>query len=245
MSMNPDLPPAASLPPKAPRDAIVDALLSLCAERRWEEISISEVAERAGVSLSKFRECFPSKGAVLGAFSRRIDTIVLDGGDDAMMGEPAKERLADVLMRRLDSMAPYREGLRGVSEWARRDPLGAAALNRMVINSMRFMLEAAHIESEGALGAVKLQGLTLAWARILNVWFDDADEGLGQTMAVLDHELTRGDRLVGYAQDIHHLTAPLRAFAGALCRARGDLGGRVRERWTDRGESGGEEPIAG
>ncbi len=242
MSMPDDLPPIV---PKAPRDAIVDALLELCAERRWEEISISDVAERAGVTLSQFRDCFPSKGAVLAAFSRRIDKMVLDGMDDALAAEPAKERLADVLMRRLDAMSPWREGLKGVTEWARRDPLGAAALNRMVVNSMRFMLEAARIDSEGPLGAIKLQGLTLAWARVLQVWFEDRDEGLGRTMAALDRELTRGGRLVGYAQDIHHLTAPLRAFAGALCRARGDFGGRVRERWADRGEQGEEEPIAG
>ena len=32
---------------------------------------------------------------------------------------------------------------------------------------MRFMLEAAGIEAEGASGAIKLQGLALAWARVL------------------------------------------------------------------------------
>lgn len=234
-----------SATPKSARDSIVDALMELAAERRWEEISISDVAGRAGASLSQFRDAFPSKGAVLGAFSRRIDRIVLDATDDSLVDEPAKERLADVLMRRLDAMTPYREGLKSIAEWARRDPLAAASLNRMAINSMRFMLEAAGIDTEGPVGALKLQGLVIAWARVLNVWFDDVDEGQGATMAALDRELTRGGRLVGYAQDLHHLTAPLRSLAGALCRARSDLTARRRERWSDRSETGEEEPVAG
>jgi AcrR family transcriptional regulator len=229
---------------KAPREAIIDALMELAAERRWEDISITDIAERAGVNLSQFRDAFPSKGAVLAGFSRRVDKIVLDATDTTLAAEPAKERLADVLMRRLDAMSLYREGLREVVKWSRRDPMAAAALNQMALNSMRFMLEAARIGSEGPVGALKLQGLVLAWTRILDVWFDDLDEGQGATMAELDRTLTQGGRLVGYAQDAFRLTAPLRSLAGALCNARRDLGGRRRERWSDRSETGEEEPIA-
>jgi hypothetical protein len=72
--------------------------------------------------------------------------------------EAARERLFDVLMRRLDAMAPYRESLREIAAWLRRDPLAALAFNPSMVNSMRFMLEAAGIDSEGVAGAIKLQG---------------------------------------------------------------------------------------
>jgi hypothetical protein len=104
-----------------------------------------------------------------------IDKQVLDGTTSDLMAEPAKERLFDVLMRRLDAMAPHRPAIREIMAWAKRDPLSAAALNQVALNSMRFMLEAAEISSEGAVGAVKLQGLVLGWARILEVWYDDED----------------------------------------------------------------------
>ena len=110
---------------------------------------------------------FPSKGAVLAGFSRRIDRAVLaqDGGE--LADESPRERLFDILMRRLEAMAPYREGLREATAWLRRDPVAALAMNQVVLGSMRFMLEAAGIEVEdGAAGAIKLQGLALAWARI-------------------------------------------------------------------------------
>jgi AcrR family transcriptional regulator len=190
------------------KSALIEALMSLAAERRWEDISIADVAERAGLSLTQFRTHFVSKGAMLAELSKRLDLIVLNSSDAALVDEPAKERLADVLLRRLDAMAPYRAGLKSIHQWARRDPLAATALNRVVINSMRFMLEAAHLESEGPMGALKLQGLVLAWARILEVWYDDQDEGLGPTLAALDRELIRGERFVGYARDLDHLAQP-------------------------------------
>lgn len=206
--------------PKDPRQAIVEALLELAGEREWDDITISDVATRANLSLSTFRDFFPSKGAVLSVFFRRIDKAVLDAVGDDLVGEPVKERLFDVLMRRLDALAPCKLGVEGIYDWRRRDPIAAAAINRLTINSMRFMLEAAGIDSEGPVGAVKLQGLALAWGRILPVWFRDKDAGLAETMAALDRELTRGERYVARAEDLNRLAAPLLTLTRALFERR-------------------------
>lgn len=203
-----------------PRAGIVDALMALAGERLWEEISIGDVCARAGISLADFRDAFPSKGAVLAGFSRRIDRLVLDGASDDMDEEPAKERLFDVLMRRLDAMAPYKHGLEGVAAWARRDPAGALALNQMAVNSMRFMLEAARLDAEGPVGALKTQGLVLAWLRVLDVWFADDDPGLSRTMAALDRELTRGGDWVKRAEKLQDLARPLHNLFNALMAPR-------------------------
>lgn len=228
-------------PPKDPRNAIIDALLDLAGERSWEDIAISDVAARANVSLAAFRDCFPSKGAVLAGFARRTDRIVLDAVGDELVGEPAKDRLFDILMRRLDVLTPYKLGLESIYDWARRDPLAAAALNRVVINSMRFMLEAAGIESEGPVGALKLQGLALAWARVLRVWFYDDDPGLASTMAELDRELARGSTYVARAEDVSRLVSPLFALARSLFERRG---GRPPAHRDARPESTDEEAAS-
>jgi AcrR family transcriptional regulator len=206
--------------PKDPRNAIIDALLELAGERSWEDITISDVAARANVSLSTFRDFFPSKGAVLAGFSRRIDHIVLDAAGDDLAGEPVKERLFEVLMRRLDALAPYKLGLEAISDWTRRDPLAASAVNRVVINSMRFMLESAGIDSEGPVGALKLQGLAVAWMRVLRVWFRDDDPGLASTMAALDRELSRGGKFVERAEDLNRLVSPVFSLARSLFERR-------------------------
>jgi AcrR family transcriptional regulator len=211
---------------KSPRDRIIDALMALAAERAWDEIDLPSIAERAGVTLGEFRDAFPSKGAILAGFSRRIDRIVLDGTGPELADEGPKERLFDVLMRRLDAMAPYKEGLRGVMNGVRADPLSLAALNQLALNSHRFMLAAAGIDTEGPLGALKLQGVVLSWSRVLDTWFRDEDPGLARTMAKLDQELMRGGRLVARLNDLGRMTSPFRAFFESAAEG----GRRLRER---------------
>jgi AcrR family transcriptional regulator len=217
------------------REKIVDALMELASEQRFEDISIRDICKTAGVTLADFRDAFPSKGAVLAGFSRRIDRAVLAQESDQLADESPRERLFDILMRRLEAMATYREGLREVVAWLRREPAAALAMNQVVVNSMRFMLEAAGIEAEGgAAGALKLQGLALAWARILGVWLGDDDPGLSKTMAELDRALTRGERAVANIDRLNELASPLRAMVRAVFDARR----RTRERRrAQKGES--------
>jgi AcrR family transcriptional regulator len=214
---------AISLPTDT-RGKIVDALMELTAERRFEDISVRDISKAAGVSLADFRDAFPSKGAVLAGFTRRIDRIVLAQDDGELSEENSRERLFDVLMRRLEAMAPYRQGLREVTAWLRREPAAALAMNQVALSSMRFMLESAGIEAEGASGVIKLQGLALAWARVLHVWLDDDEPTLSKTMAELDRILTRGERAVAGLERVSALTSPLNAFAKAAF----DAGRRVR-----------------
>ena len=224
-----------------PRARIVDALMALAAEQPFEDISISAICAEAGVSLADFRDAFPSKGAVLAGFSKRIDRIVLAAQTDDLAAEDPKERLFDVLMRRLDAMKPYREGLREVAQWLRREPLSALAVNQVVVNSMRFMLEAAGIESEGGAGALKLQGLALAWGRIMAVWLDDEEPELSKTMAALDRELTRGERIVARVDSLDRFAGPLKALTRAAFETRHRAAERFRSRRRGGGEAGTRE----
>ena len=215
----------AKSPPPDTRGKIVEALMELAAERRFDDISVRDISKAAGVSLADFRDLFPSKGAVLAGFSRRIDRAVLEQEPGELADESPRERLFDVLMRRLEAMAPYREGLREVAAWLRREPAAALAMNQAAMNSMRFMLEAAGIEAKGASGALKLQGLTLAWARVLRTWLDDDEPGLSKTMAELDRVLTRGERAVAGVDRLSAAASPFAALAHAVF----DAGRRVRE----------------
>jgi AcrR family transcriptional regulator len=233
----------AKSPPTDARGKIVDALMHLAAERRFEDISVRDISKAAGVSLADFRDVFPSKGAVLGGFTRRIDRIVLAQDDGELSEESSRERLFDVLMRRLEAMTPYRAGLREVAAWLRREPTAALAMNQVAMNSMRFMLEAAGIEAEGASGAIKLQGLTLAWGRVLQVWLDDDEPTLSKTMAELDRVLTRGERAVAGLDRVSALTSPFSAMAKAAF----DAGRRVRRgrsRPARKDEPGDEDVTA-
>lgn len=215
-----------------PRERIIHALMQLAAETPFERITITQICEAAGVTLATFREMFPSKGAILGAYARGIDLKVLNQNAHDLDGEPAKDRLFDVLMRRLDAMADEKSALEGISRWARREPLSAMALNQVAMNSMRFMLETAGIDTEGPLGALKLQGLVLAWTQVLDVWFKDDRPGLDATMAALDKALERGGKMVGHAENMGKLLGPLEMMGRTLQNMRRDSSSRMRERWN-------------
>ena len=222
------------------RQAIIDALMDLASKRSWSSIEIKDVAQAANVSLAEFRDLFPSKGAVLGALSRRIDREVLEGTTEDLAGEPARERVFDVMMRRFDALAPYKEALRRISTDLRYDPVSLAALNQVSLNSQRFMLAAAGISTEGPLGALKLQGAVLVWANTLRTWLDDDDPTLARTMARLDRELRRGERILEQAEDLRRLTAPFRAVGRALLEGR--RSSRRERRRTGEGDA--ENPAA-
>ena len=100
------------------------------------------------------------------------------------------------------------------------------------------MLAAAGIDSEGRLGALKLQGAVVTFARKLDVWFHDDDPGLARTLAHLDKALRRGERCLERADDVHRLTAPLRAIASLLCEGPGRMRRRMRERARERDDDG-------
>ena len=184
------------------RDKAIDALIALLAEHSFEQIGLAEVAGRAGIKLSQLRAEFGSTLAILAAHIKNIDRVVLDGGDADMAEEPVRERLFDVLMRRLEALAPYKESVRSIMRSARRNPGLALALNAMAVRSQKWMLEAAGIGASGPRGALRAQGAALMFARVLTVWIDDDEEGLDRTMAALDRGLSSAARWAGFLDDL-------------------------------------------
>jgi AcrR family transcriptional regulator len=184
------------------RDKAIDALMALLAEHSFEEIGLAEVAGRAGLKLSQLRTEFGSTLAILAAHIKDTDRAVLAGGDADMAEEPPRERLLDVLMRRLDALAPYKAAVRSLLRSARRNPGLALALNAMAVRSQAWMLEAAGIGASGAKGALRAQGAALMFARVLSVWIDDDEPGLDRTMAALDRGLASAQRWAGFLDDL-------------------------------------------
>ena len=180
-----------------PRDAIIDAALTLAAERGWSNLTLNDIAEAAGLSLANVHGQFGSKTAILRAFQRRVDRAVLAEDPDLEADEPVRDRLFDVLMRRFDALIPYRAGLAAVLQDQCRDPLAALCLAPQFRRSMAAMLEAAGLSATGCRGAVRLDGLALIYLMALRTFFRDESDDLAKTMAALDRHLTRADRAIG------------------------------------------------
>jgi AcrR family transcriptional regulator len=231
---NPQTPHGASGPESAPaeptgsnREKIIAAFMALLAEQRIEDIGFADIAARAGVSLADLRQEFGSKFAILAAHIKDIDRKVLSGGDADMAEEPPRERLFDVLMRRLEALAPHRAAIRSLLRSARRHPGFALALNGLAVKSQQWMLTAANIGAAGPKGVVRAQGVALLFARVLRTFVDDDDPGLARTMAALDRALARGQRWSSFLDDLCCLAPGHRCLS--LFRRRRDVD-------LDRGE---------
>ncbi len=218
--------PAAPAAPSGERDKIIAALLALLAEQPFEEIGFADIAGRAGVSLAQLRGAFPSSLAILAAYMKAADGAVLAEDLSDMEEEPARERLFDVLMRRLEALAPHRQAVRSLIRSARRDPPLAFALNGLAVRSQQWMLSAAGINASGPRGIIRAQGLAVLFASVLRTWIHDEDPGLARTMAALDRALARGQRFAGFLDDLCYIPS-------RLCRLRS----RRRRRHDDSEES--------
>ncbi|MYZ48851.1 TetR/AcrR family transcriptional regulator [Propylenella binzhouense] len=176
------------------RQRIVQTLLALAAERRWDEVTLEAIADRAGVTLQALRSAFDGRIAILDAFVRGIDEQVLAARDPELAEEAPRERLFDILFARIEALLPHRAAIRGLAQAAFRDPLLALELNRMTVRSMSWMLTAAGLPATGIRGAARAQALAVMWSQVMRVFLDDTDPGLARTMAELDRRLRRAER---------------------------------------------------
>jgi AcrR family transcriptional regulator len=189
-------------PPLTDRDKIIEAFFALLAEQSFEGIEYAVLAARAGVSLATLRGEFGSKFAIVAAHMKATDRKVLAGGEADMAEEPPRERLFDVLMRRLEALAPDKAAIRSLMRSARRNPGLALALNGLAVRSQQWMLAAANIDAAGPRGMLRAQGVAVLFAGVLRTFVDDEDEGLARTMAALDRALARGQRWSGFLDDL-------------------------------------------
>ncbi|RDV04800.1 TetR/AcrR family transcriptional regulator [Undibacter mobilis] len=185
------------------RDKAKDALVALLMQHSYEEIGLAEVAGRAGLKLSALRAEFGSTLSIWAAHIKDIDKTVLSADTADMAEEPYRERLFDVLMRRIEAMTPYREAVRSMMHSARRNPPLALALNALAVRSQVWMLEAADISASGPRGALRAQGAAVLFARTVQAWLDaDDEEASDKAMATLDKGLISAERWDGFMRDL-------------------------------------------
>ena len=176
------------------RERMVEAALALARTKGWRGLSMAEIAATAGVPLAEALAVTPSKTEILRAFSQAIDAQVLNGVDpEAAAGEPARDRLFDVLMSRYDALWPHRPALRAILRDLPEDPGALLAALSPALESMTWMLEAADLDTSGLRGAMRVRAAGLVYAANLRVWLSEESADMAKTMADLDRRLRRAE----------------------------------------------------
>src|SRR5690606_17785748 len=175
---------------------ILESAMPLIARQGWRRTSLAEIADAADVSLAELRRAFRSKEAILAAVLSRADGEVFSGEDPSLREEPRHDRLFDAIMRRFDALSPYKPAIRAMLREAPVDPLGSLCRVPRLLNSMAWMLESAGVSTAGITGMIRVKTLAGLYLVTLRTWLRDDSPDLAPTMAALDRNLRRADRLL-------------------------------------------------
>jgi AcrR family transcriptional regulator len=175
-------------------DRIIDATLARVASEGWRHLSLAAIADAAELPIVRVYRTFGSKQAILRGLYRRVDAAALAEPPPAEPAERPRDRLFDLLMRRFDTLQPYKPALEVLGRELRGDPVTVLCAGASLIHSMRWMLEATNISTGGLNGALAVKLTAAAYLSTMRVWQRDDSPDLARTMASLDARLRRIER---------------------------------------------------
>ncbi len=199
----------------------VDVMLDLVAEQGWRAVTLGRIAQASGLPLSALYGQYASKTDLLAAYARRIDLAML-----AALGEPeplasadaaaVKDRLFEVVMARLDALAPRKAAIRVMMRELPGDPVALACfLSRGLGQGLDWMLAAADLDAGGFSGVMRRKLLGGIYLDTLRVWLKDDGADMAATMAHLDKRLEQGLSLLMGRGPLSHLRQKRGAEAGS------------------------------
>jgi ubiquinone biosynthesis protein COQ9 len=150
--------------------AQIAAAFDLAATRGWLQVS--------------------NRCALLRGFGALADQAALDGIAEG----PIRDRLFDIVMRRIDVLQAHRGGVIALLRALPFDPAAAFVLATASLASMAKLLHGAGIEAGGIKGALRTKAMLAVWLWTVRAWQSDTSEDLSATMVALDQALTRAEQ---------------------------------------------------
>lgn len=171
--------------------ALITAAFSQIAGSGWRRLDLAAAAREAGLDVARTRGRFPGRCALLLRFGRLADQAALTG---ALADGPVRDRLFDMLMRRIDALQTHRAGVITLLRALPSDPPAALLLGTASLRSMAWMLRGAGASAAPPLGLLRAKALLAVWLWTVRAWQRDTSEDLSATMSALDHALSRAER---------------------------------------------------
>jgi AcrR family transcriptional regulator len=170
------------------------AAMRLLAKQDWPKLTLGAIARSAGLSLRDAIDVASSKAGIPGLILRMLALETANRySQDSTSGEP-RDRLFDVTMTFFDVQEAYRESLKKLYGALLYDPGTLLALRGEILSFSGELLALA--EADFGL-STRMQSVIFAGVliRATIAWREDDDQ-LGKTMAQLDGDLRRMQRLL-------------------------------------------------
>jgi AcrR family transcriptional regulator len=172
---------------------LVKLAFELLAERGWERFSFLELARRAELSLAEVYAELPDRPALLRVLGRRLDREMLGMDFSELDGLSPRERVFELIMRRLDAMAPYKDGLRTLARKSGRDPMLLASACCNLDRLSRRLVDASALIGGPTMKQMARRATAAVYLRTFRVWLDDDTQDMARTLAELDRRLQQAE----------------------------------------------------
>jgi AcrR family transcriptional regulator len=177
------------------RPDLVAAAMTLVAEQGWRRFGLGSLARHAGLPLAEVYAELPGRAAVLRRLGERLDAAMLAVTPAELDAMDPRERLFDLIMRRLEAAEPYRPALKRMAREVACDPDALLAALCNLGRASAWLIDAAGGPRGGLLGLAARKAVCLVYARTFAVWLDDDSPDHAATLAELDRRLAELERL--------------------------------------------------
>ena len=182
------------------RDSDTDAaLVAACFEQiaghGWARLSIATAARAAGIPLDLAQRRLPDRCSLLRRFGALADAFALK---DAPAEGAVRDRLFDLVMRRIDFLQMHRAGVIALLRAVPFDPPAAMLLAAGSLRSMSWLLGGAGISTGGPEFGLRAAGMLAVWGWTVRAWERDDSQDMAATMAALDVALGRAEQAAGW-----------------------------------------------
>lgn len=177
-------------------EQILSAALVLIADKPWRSVSMEMIGEASGANLTTVYKHYPTKLHLVSGFIERINKGLLAGYDFNDRGEPQRDRLVDVLMRRFELLNRNKAAVRSIIKNTAFDPYSTLCLIPSFSKAMAWSLEAAGLNSSGFVGLIRIKVLSIIYLSTMRIWLKDESEDMSSTLSHLDLSIRRVETIL-------------------------------------------------
>jgi hypothetical protein len=165
----------------------ITAALNLAAQTPWAHLTLKQIADEAGLSMSDFHG-LADKTDLAAAVEVYFDKAMSEGSFES--DESPRTRLFDVIMMRFEAMEDTREGTLSYLKWRDRSLSGLANRVKGRAATAQWALSCTGLDgSKGIPLPLQVTGLAWAITQAERAWKQETSPDLARTMATLDSEL--------------------------------------------------------
>jgi len=188
------MPKSRATPKADPEARIAEAALGLLETQAWSAITLAAIARSARLPLSDVLSVVPSKSALPGVVLRRLAKETARRHKAEARSTDPRERLFDAAMTFFDVQELHGAALRKLYRALQVDPPTLLAMRNDIVRLAGELLALAETDT-GLSPPVQAAIFAGILIRAVSVWRDD-DAEMGKTMAQLDADLRRAQRLL-------------------------------------------------